>query len=48
MLMDYVWSQNRAMIPGHNVGSDSGSSDNNEDENLFLATLIIYTFQVYR
>jgi hypothetical protein len=41
--MDYIWSQNRAMSPIHN-----GGSDNNEDENSFLPTLMIYTLQVYR
>jgi hypothetical protein len=45
--MDYIWSKNRAMSPIHSGGS--GSNDkNNKDENSFLVTLIIYTFQVYR
>jgi hypothetical protein len=48
MLMDYIWSQNRAMSPIHNGGSDGSSSNSNEDENSLLATVIIYTFQVYR
>jgi hypothetical protein len=47
MLMDYIWSQNRAMSPIQNGGSGS-NGNNNKDGNSFLATLIIYTLQVYR